>query len=104
MLSDRQIRKLSQKIYPSSVFSRKERKHLRQAIAEEIKIYLEEHPDVTYENVQQHFTDVVFSANQQEKQHSHTTKIILCIILVIIVLCAIFYSISNNWLPPSYTV
>lgn len=89
MLSDRQIHKLSQKIYPSSVFSRKERKHLRQAIAEEIKIYLEEHPDVTYENVQ---------------QHSHTTKIILCIVLVIIVLCAIFYSISNNWLPPSYTV
>lgn len=104
MLSSQQIDKLVKKIYPASTFSRKERTYFRRAMREDITEYLEEHPDATYEDVQQHFADQEIPEDMQESFPLRKTMSIVCIALLLVIICAILINLSNTWEPPTYYI
>ena len=104
MLSSRQIDKIIKNIYPTSTLSRKARKHFRLAMREEIEEYLDEYPNATYEVVQQHYENSEILMTLQESSAVHITKIIVYIGLLLVIVCAIFFSISNGWTPPTYNI
>lgn len=104
MLSNRQITKIAQKMYPSSAFSYKERIYLRQAAKEGITEYLAENPDATYEEIQQHYADSEISATMQESSAMYMPKIIICIGLLLAIVCTLLFTLSNGWTPPTHIV
>ncbi len=101
MLSKRQIDRIVKKKYPAFAYSHKERKFLRLAMREEITEYLDEYPNATYEELQQHYGNGI-STILQDFSTVHMTKIIVCIGVLLAIVCAIVYSISNGWIPPTY--
>lgn len=104
MLSNRQIDRIAKTLYPSSEFSHRERKHLRQAVREEMEEYLDKNPDATYEDVQQYYENRETMAEQQGTSNFRATKIIILVGLLIAILCAVLFSISNSWTPPTYKI
>lgn len=104
MLSSRQIDKIIKKIYLTSTLPRKARKHFRLAMREEIEEYLDEYPNATYEAVLQHYENSEIPLTLQKSSAVYITKIIVCIGLLLVIVCAIFFSISNSWTPPTYSI
>lgn len=102
MLTKKQIRKLAKLIYPSSLYKGAEKRHLRVLIAEEIQEYCESHPDAAYDDVKQHFCDTESLAVQHKLSSRNILKVIIPVGFVLLLLCIIFYCISNTWEPPTY--
>lgn len=103
MLSQKQIYKLAQKIYPSSSYSRDEIKSLRDSITADMQEYVKEHPHITYESLQEHFCDDESLYNQHESARKKTLKFYILFGVLIIAICLVLYFISNTWTPPTYS-
>lgn len=97
MLSHRQIDQIAKQMYPSSAFPYKERIHLRKAAKEGIAEYATANPDATYEEILQYYTDGESSESIQKSPTMYTTKIIVCTGLLIAIICAVCFFVSNSW-------
>ena len=104
MLSSRQIDKIIKKICPTSTLSHKARKYFRLEMREEIEEYLNEYPNATYEEVLQHYENSEVPTTLQESFTVYITKIIVCLGMLFVIVCAILFSISNSWTPPTYCI
>ncbi|MDE6850924.1 MAG: hypothetical protein K2J67_00330 [Lachnospiraceae bacterium] len=98
------MNKIAKQMYPSSAFPFKERMHLRQTAKETITEYLDKNPNVTYEEILQHYVDNEESITSQKLSTVHRTKIIVCIGLLLAIICTLCFSIVNGWNPPTYIV
>lgn len=103
MLNHRQIDQIAKQMYPSSAFPYKERIHLRQAAKEGITEYAAANPDASYEEILRYYADEENSGSIQESPTMHMTKIIVCIGLLITIVCAACFFVSNSWVDYSST-
>lgn len=97
------LNKLANRIYPSTLYSRVERRQLKNSILDEMLVYIDNHPDASIESIQQQFCDNETITCQHELSARQVLKYCLFIGLAICVLCFIMYFVAKNWLPPTYT-
>ncbi len=102
MLDDKKIGKLTRRIYPSIIYSRKELAKLRPALEESIYDYIEQNKEITYQELKKYFLDDDMKRIQQELFRKKVYKIVAVIAIVIFFVCAVLFWISSNWEPPTY--
>ncbi len=81
-----------------------EQRQLRKLLFEDIKNYLDEYPNTSYDELIAHYVDspqTAFDNRGQLYIKSHIC-VLMVIALIIILLCVILYAISNNFTPPTY--
>lgn len=103
MLSQKEIYKLAKQIYPVSLYSRFERKQLRQSITIDIQEYIEAHPDISYTALKEKFCDSELLLKQHELTTQNFLKIVIITSILLILICLIVYFISSTWTPPTYS-
>ena len=104
MLSKHQISKVVRQVYPTRMFPFIEQRQLRKLLFEDIKNYLDEYPNTSYDELIAHYVDspqTAFDNRGQLYIKSHIC-VLMVIALIIIILCVILYAISNNFTPPTY--
>lgn len=104
MLSKHQISKVVRQVYPTRMFPFIEQRQLRKLLFEDIKNYLDEYPNTSYDELIAHYVDspqTAFDNRGQLYIKSHIC-VLMVIALIIILLCVILYAISNNFTPPTY--
>lgn len=104
MLSKHQISKVVRQVYPTRMFPFIEQRQLRKLLFEDIKNYLDEYPNTSYDELITHYVDspqTAFDNRGRLYIKSHIC-VLMVIALIIILLCVILYAISNNFTPPTY--
>ncbi len=104
MLKNMRLKQLARRSFPSSLYSRKERRIHRTSLYQDMLFYQEKHPESTINDIQRVFcedSDCLDPAQHTENTLANTRTVLVGLFLVLLV-CFVSVAVAGTWEPPSY--
>lgn len=102
MITARQIRKIVNQAYPFNKYLFAERCELRKLLTDEILSYLEEHHDITFNDLKKQFVNEELDFLPNTSNFHINLKILFFIFIIIVLICIIVIFIADQLRPPIY--